>query len=406
VVYQGVVTVDARRPLQERDAMRVLITSQRLTGHLRPLFPYAHALIRRGHEVRVATPLSAAPILAEEGLDHAPFDHPGAEAISTQWATYQGDDPEERIARGVATVFAGLLPRTALPALEETVRTWRPDLILRESTEFTAPIVARKAGLPHARVNVGNAWLDAWGRDVVTGAMDALYAEAGLAPDAGASLRDEQAFSAFPAALDGDAPASGGPPLLRLRNPADRLDPAAPVPDWARDDGRPLVFISLGTLAAENAGNVAVYRAALEAVADLPVRVLLSTGGQEVADAFGAVPGNVTVVRWVAQAEIFPRADALICHGGAGTILAGLAAGRPMVIVPLNADQPDNARRVVAAGAGLQVAPRDVEGLRAALDQVLTDPDLRAGARRIAAEMAALPGMEAAVDALERIAAG
>jgi UDP:flavonoid glycosyltransferase YjiC (YdhE family) len=48
---------------------------------------------------------------------------------------------------------------------------------------------------------------------------------------------------------------------------------------------------------------------------------------------------------------------ATACHGGSGTTLGALAAGLPLVVVPLFADQPVNARRVAAVGAGLAVEP-------------------------------------------------
>ena len=57
--------------------MRILFSSIRLTGHLRPLFPYAAALQNRGHEIRVAAPQSARNIVQKEGFEFVPFGHPG-----------------------------------------------------------------------------------------------------------------------------------------------------------------------------------------------------------------------------------------------------------------------------------------------------------------------------------------
>jgi N-glycosyltransferase len=62
------------------------------------------------------------------------------------------------------------------------------------------------------------------------------------------------------------------------------------------------------------------------------------------------------------------------------------------VAVPLFADQPHNAARVQAAGAGIAVdAAQAVSALPAAVDRVLSDPSYAENARRIAADIAALP---------------
>jgi UDP:flavonoid glycosyltransferase YjiC (YdhE family) len=91
----------------------------------------------------------------------------------------------------------------------------------------------------------------------------------------------------------------------------------------------------------------------------------------------------------------------MVAHGGAGTTLAALAAGVPLVLLPQSADQPINARRVAELGAGLALegGRADVPKLAAALTRVLEEPGYRAAAGRIAAEVATLPPVaEAAAD--------
>ena len=91
----------------------------------------------------------------------------------------------------------------------------------------------------------------------------------------------------------------------------------------------------------------------MDAVAQLPVRVLVTIGRQADPARLGPLSANVHVERWVDQARVMPHASALVAHGGAGTTLAALAAGVPMALLPLSADQPLNARRMVGLGAGL-----------------------------------------------------
>jgi len=97
---------------------------------------------------------------------------------------------------------------------------------------------------------------------------------------------------------------------------------------------------------------------------------------------------------------VLPHAAALVCHGGSGTLLGGLAAGLPMVVAGMGADQPHNGRLVARAGAGLALTNPDAGALRAALQRVLETPSLRAQARKLADEIAAMPSIESAVDQL------
>lgn len=96
----------------------------------------------------------------------------------------------------------------------------------------------------------------------------------------------------------------------------------------------------------------------------------------------------------------------MLTHGGHGTVIKALAAGVPLVIAPLGRDQPDNAARVVHAGAGLRVRKDATShALRQAIARVLEDDRYQAAARRMAAILAAERDDRLVVDELERAAA-
>ncbi|MBA3375442.1 MAG: hypothetical protein H0U00_06455 [Actinobacteria bacterium] len=170
---------------------------------------------------------------------------------------------------------------------------------------------------------------------------------------------------------------------------------AQPLPDWWQGDDRPLVYVSFGTVAATFPPAAQVYARSLEAVAELPVRVLLTTGGNDLE--LGDLPANVHVEGWVDEGEVLAHASAVVGHGGAGTTLSALAAGCPLVSVPLFGDQPDNAVRVAAAGAGVVVA---MDGIRAGLDLVLEKTSYRDASNRISVEMGALPAVDGFLESL------
>ena len=96
--------------------------------------------------------------------------------------------------------------------------------------------------------------------------------------------------------------------------------------------------------------------AAVDALADAPVRVLLTVGTEVDPADLGAVPANVHVEPWVPQGAVMAHASAMVGHGGSGSTLAAMAAGMPLAVVPLFADQPENADRV--ADARRRAAPR------------------------------------------------
>jgi hypothetical protein len=70
---------------------------------------------------------------------------------------------EETVRTMVGKVFADLNPRAALPALRETIRTWKPDVIVRESLEFAAAVLAAGNDIPIVSVATANGHTEAFG---------------------------------------------------------------------------------------------------------------------------------------------------------------------------------------------------------------------------------------------------
>jgi MGT family glycosyltransferase len=184
-----------------------------------------------------------------------------------------------------------------------------------------------------------------------------------------------------------------------------QLDDASGAPGnpWAVSAGRPLVLVGLSSTVMRQEG---LLRRAAEALGQLPVQGLITTG-PAVDPALIAAPPNVTVTRWVRHADVLPLCSAVITHGGHGTVIKALAAGIPLVVMPLGRDQPDNAARVVYTGAGVRLRKKASTGaLRAAVARVIEDPRYRAAAGRMAARLAAERDDDLVVDELEHVAAG
>ena len=145
-----------------------------------------------------------------------------------------------------------------------------------------------------------------------------------------------------------------------------------------------------------------LYAQAIEALAPLPVRVLVTIGRDRDPAQLGPVPANVEVERWIPQADVMPHTRVLVSHGGSGTLRAGLAAGIPQVVLPIFADQPYNARRVDALGAGIAI--EDTTGLAAAVRAILEEDRYARSAATVAADIRNLPPVEHAAARLRELA--
>jgi MGT family glycosyltransferase len=177
--------------------------------------------------------------------------------------------------------------------------------------------------------------------------------------------------------------------------------PSAASSTWERNtDGLPLLYITFGTVVTTMPEAQHLYQTAIAALADLPVRALLTTGRGFDLGILGKVPANVRVEAWVPQAEVFPHVAAMVCHGGSGTVLGGLAACIPQIVVPFGADQPLNAQSIATLGAGLALNKPDAPTLRAAIERVLADSKFADAARLVSREMFTLPTIDEAAAAM------
>jgi UDP:flavonoid glycosyltransferase YjiC (YdhE family) len=382
--------------------VRVLFASTRGAGHFNPLVPFADACLRRGHEVLVCGPPSLAAAVESAGYEFWPFDDPPEDELTEVWSRVPSLSADEQNALVIGEIFARLHATASLPRLSEAVAEWQPNVVLRDPNEYGSALAAELHGVRHARVGNGLAAVEELAIRLSADRLGELRRSAGLAPDPGAeALRRSPYLTLFPPSFED--PAQPPPPhTLRFRDPGWDETPAE-LPAWWAGDRRPLVYVTFGSVAGAMPMAVDAYLAALEAVGDLSIRVLLTVGPDADPASFSEGPANVRVERWVSQRDVLGQAAAVVCHGGSGSTLGAIAAGLPLVVVPLFADQPYNARRVAALGAGLE-APPEGSAIRDALSRVLDEPSYGAAAQHLAAEARRQPSTDASVDALAELA--
>jgi UDP:flavonoid glycosyltransferase YjiC (YdhE family) len=381
--------------------MRILISSRMGAGHLGPMIPFAHALLRNNSEVLVTAPVSAAPMVADAGLDHHPIPDPPTEGRSEFFARARTLDHDDANAVVVGDLFIRTDTPAAYPHMRRAIDRFQPDVVLYDVSDFAAGLAAEAAGVPAVSVAI---MLGSHMRTLdstIAEALDEVRAEIGLDPDPELErLRRTPSFTLMPEGLEERAVLEGSQPL-RFRVP-DPREPR-PLPDWWRGDERPLIYLTFGSVAPTMGFFPDLYRQAIEALSALPARVLVTVGRERDPAELGPTAPNVHVARWIPQADVMPHAAAMVCHGGSGTVNAGLAAGVPMVVVPLFADQPHNARRVAEIGAGIALEPDDLVRLPDAVRSLLADRSYRDCAGRIADETRRLPTVDTATAILRNL---
>jgi hypothetical protein len=392
--------------------MRVLISTTGYPRHVLPLVPFAYAMLSAGHEVCVAAPGSHGAFVRDAGLKFIGCGSPPADEIGRILARAASLPRERGDALIICEAFGRVGTRAMLADLLQITGAWRPDIVIRESQEFAPLLAAEHHGIPHARVGLGLARTEAQTIAFAAPAIDQLGMELKLPADPGGErIHGAPYLTLVPGRLDG-TPAARAPAPLRFRDARpERLESL----EWAARGDRPLVYLTFGSVAASLGFYPDLYRHAIDALAELPIRLLVTVGPQSDPAALAPLPAHVRVERWLPQATVLPHVAAVVCHGGYGTSLGALAAGVPLVLMPLFAgDQWQLASRIGEIGAGilLEEEPRTprttfappssdtIAGLPGAVSDVLNDPGYRGAAATIADAIGRLPPIEAAADFL------
>lgn len=225
-------------------AMRVLIATTAGAGHFAPLVPFGVALREAGHAVRVAAPASFAGSVRRAGFDHVPLADGAPDELGAVFARLPSLSMEDANAVIVSEVFCGIDARASLPAMQTVVDQWRPDLILRETAEFSSYVLAEKNAVPHVQVAISQAALEAFMQPLVEQPLRALGSQRGWAGLVAASR-----LTLVPPSLE-EPGGSAASLTHRFRYPAAPADaPDLPRGWWPATDG-PLVYITLGSVAA------------------------------------------------------------------------------------------------------------------------------------------------------------
>ncbi len=387
--------------------LRILFTTQPGAGHLHPLIRVARGLADRGHDVAVGAAASFHGAIEALGLRPlvAGLDWSTREMGQTFPDAARIPSGPARYAWARATVFAGATARAMAPDVAAIAERWPPDLVVREAAEYGGALGAELLGIPHAVIRSDTGSSSYSERHHVAASLEETRAALGLPPDRDGSTPFRYLHLSFaPEGLD-ELPAIAAPTSHRFRPVGwEPVDDSA-VPAWLDDllPERPTVYATLGTAFNTQDG---LFDAIIEAFVDEPVNLVLTVGHEQDPARFSADRPGVVVKRWIPQGQVLAHCDAVITHGGFGTVSAALAHRRPLVLLPISADQPMNAARVASLGAGrvLDADHRSAAAIREVTGTVLHDPQYRRAAADVANRSMDREDLAAALDRLERLA--
>ncbi|MGF1425798.1 nucleotide disphospho-sugar-binding domain-containing protein [Kitasatospora sp. LaBMicrA B282] len=357
--------------------MRVLFTAPGAVGHIFPMIPTALALRAAGHDVLFAGQPPIA-ILRNTGLpvvevgDGTTLREAFARALPKDVRFADQERSEDETNELSALGFAEL-GRSTLEGLLEVAQTWRPDIIVHESFQGAAPLVAAKLGIPAVAHNFGVTSGGAAARLRRLLADD--YRAHAVEPTAGSTVLD-----VVPASLGGDGggwrmryvPYNGGGTI-----PADLIGRGT----------KPRIAVTLGTVFTEWEGIAPIARL-IEQAGALDAEILLAVGDEDLTP-LGTLPDNVRPLPWVPLSQLLQTSDGVVHHGGSGSMMTAAALGVPQVILPQGADNFANAAAGQANGFAL---PSSLDAVDTALlDRLVTDDALRKSAAAMKAEIDALP---------------
>lgn len=392
------------------------------------------AMVDRGHDVRVLADRVLAPDIASTGAEHVVWDRaPQRSNLDPQSVIMKDWDaktPFEAFGRVRDGAMVG--PAALFAADVRTELQRRPaDVVVGNFFVFGAQIAAEAEGVPFAFLvsnllsfrgsgtpPLGPGLKPARGplgraRDAVLNRIMARLFDKGL--DQLNEVRRANGLEPIASVLENFERADRlllmtssafeyesftPPPNVRLVGP--RLDDPAWVGSWTPPVGdEPLVLVGMSSTFMDHAN--ALERAAT-ALAGLPVRGLVTTGPAIPVETIDA-PANVTVVERAPHSEVLRHAKVIVTHAGHGTVLKALAAGVPVVAMPLGRDQLDNAARVVHHGAGLRLKPTaKPDAIAKAVRRLLEEPSFSAAAERMAAAIAMETAEDLAAAELEALA--
>lgn len=386
---------------------RIVIATFGSYGDIHPFIAVALRLKQLGFAPVIATMEFYRRKVESEGLAFRPV-RPSLEQIYRDAGMTEKGEAARRIARrGVAHLVETMIT----PYLDQTYEDLcevlsGAELVIASSLSFAARLAAEKLQLPTASVLLSPLlYFSAYDPPHVMGApwlprLNAVFglpatkfvldmararmrrqlravtdfrARLGLPPSRRDELMDGplrgELIASLYSPLLGDLPPDAPPQSFiagftfydsEVGGPA--ILPRA-LSDFLDHGPAPIVF-TLGSFLAHDPTRF--YEASAMAARKIGRRAVLLAAPETEAAISCFASDDVFTAGYVPHSLIFPRAAAIVHHGGIGTLAQAMRSGRPQLICPALGDQADNAERLVRLGVAKRLDLKRYTAERAA----------------------------------------
>ncbi len=423
-------------PSTNHTRRRILITTWGSLGDLHPYVALALGLQSRGHEAILTTGECYRRKIEALGIGFRPV-RPDCAWVTDPVVMRRLTHPRWGIIRALQVPLMSLREsyEDTLAAAEGT------DLLVGNMAAYTTGIVAEKKGMPWvSAMHIPTGFFSAYDPPLIPGFPGFSKGLRWLGPNFwgpfGRSVNWAMRWLAQPwhrlRKEVGLPPARGYNPLTESHSPTLHLalfskwladkqldwpaqtivtgfpwfdaDGEAALPQkLARflDDGEPPLVFTLGTAVVADAGPFYHHSASVAKL--LGRRAILMVKNPRAL--LPELPEAVVAFDYAPFSLLFPRAAAIVHHGGIGTTGLAMRSGRPALVMPCAWDQPDNAERAARLGIARTIARNRYDPRRATteLRLLLDDPAYSQSATAIAAKVRQEEGVKAACDALESL---
>ncbi len=398
---------------QEESIMHLAIVSLGAFGHINPTLSLTTELVNAGHRVTYFTTEDFRKVIEPTGAKFVPMKSWMAENDKhNESKEEKKDGQEDNVAAVVPFLFlneAGAFIEDVLNVLRED----RPDAILHDFAGIAGTMAADILGIPNVMLYTSYP---------SNGSYSVAASFEGIPADHPLRIAADQIADGYvekygcrkmtvKEIFDGQGDLNLVMMQKRLVPNYETFDDSfvftgvqigkrSTFGSWqAPDNGKPLLYSSLGT-AFNNWPEY--YPILFDAVRDLDINVFSALGAID-PESLTDVPANVELGKMVPQLDILSQASVFITHAGMGGTGESIYYGVPMIAIPQMDEQAITARQIERNGLGFALLDKEAitsEMLREKIQILLNDSSYKETVNEFSADMKALGGAKASVNAL------